>query len=264
MVSVLFVGVELLVIAEHHPSDITDKKSLQETYERVRAELPPIVGVANGAMVLEDTTVSDMSLQALEKVVRPKVDGSINLDELFADVELDFFIFFSSLACVFGNTGQSNYTAANMFMVSLAQQRRKRGLAGSVIDIGAMMGIGYLVRERSLALQQALRAFGYVWCSERDFHQAFAEAILAGRPGSGSDPEIMMGIRLATAGNTADMPWTSNPKFWHCVIEHQAVDAGASTVIIDIKGRLAAARTMAEVSQIIRGMLYPKVVRFLY
>jgi hypothetical protein len=35
---------------------------------------------------------------------------------------------FSSLASVVGNRGQSNYGAANLFMTSLAAQRKRKGL----------------------------------------------------------------------------------------------------------------------------------------
>lgn len=78
------------------------------------------------------------------KVTRPKVEGSIYLDELFQDTSLDFFVFFSSLAAVTGNLGQSNYSAANCFMSGLAEQRRQKGLAASVINIGPVLESGTL------------------------------------------------------------------------------------------------------------------------
>ena len=80
-------------------------------------------------MVLNDVATRDMKLEELTRVLRPKVDGSLNLDRLFSDEPLDFFIFFASAANVAGNPGQANYTAANLFMSGLAQQRRRRGLS---------------------------------------------------------------------------------------------------------------------------------------
>lgn len=71
-------------------------------------------------MVLSDVLTCDMTLDDLTRVVRPKVDGSRNLDHLFHDAPLDFFIFFSSAASITGNAGQANYCAANFFMAALA------------------------------------------------------------------------------------------------------------------------------------------------
>ena len=144
-------------------------------------------------MVLQDTPTRDMSLEDMEKVLKPKVNGSIYLDELFSDNILDFFIFFSSMVAVVGNLGQPNYNAANTFMSSLEAQRRKRGLAASVINIGAIIGVGFITREVSQANQDNLRKGGYMWLSEQDFHQIFAEAVLAGRP------EISTGLRYVEA-----------------------------------------------------------------
>jgi hypothetical protein len=41
-----------------------------------------------------------MSLEHLQTVLRPKVEGSINLDKLFQDNSLNFFLFFSFVTCV--------------------------------------------------------------------------------------------------------------------------------------------------------------------
>jgi hybrid polyketide synthase / nonribosomal peptide synthetase ACE1 len=56
-------------------------------------------------MVLHDSLFSGMSLDTMQKVLGPKIDGTNNLDQLFHDDALDFFILFSSSACVIGNSG---------------------------------------------------------------------------------------------------------------------------------------------------------------
>ena len=99
------------------------------------------------------------------------------------------------MTAVIGNMGQSNYTAANSFMCALARQRRERGSAASVINIGVIISVGYVTREVSDADQKNLRKGGYMWMSERDLHQIFAEAVLAGLPNSSVDPEISTGLR---------------------------------------------------------------------
>ena len=131
--------------------------------EDIRKTLPPIAGVANGAMVLADAPVMEMTIDKLQRVLKPKVHGSFYLDKIFSDDSLDFFILFSSVAAVVGNRGQSNYSAANAFLCGLAAQRRARGLAASVIHIGAIVGTGYLTRNVSQDTQDYLQKAGYMW-----------------------------------------------------------------------------------------------------
>ena len=209
-------------------------------------------------MVLQDTPVMNMSIETMMKVLRPKVDGSKNLDELFQEDTLDFFIFFSSLACVFGNSGQSNYAAANAFMISLAAQRRKKGLAASVIDIGAIMGIGYMAREVSQSVLDQLRKAGYMWMSERDFQLAFAEAILAGRPESKENPELITGLRVVSADEELKTPWFSNPKFQHCIMgQQERADTSKHNLnsAVFVRDQLLVATTQEEVYEILKGKI---------
>lgn len=206
-------------------------------------------------MVLRDTPTRDMTIDKMQDVLRPKVDGSVYLHELFSENNLDFFIFFSSMVAVIGNIGQSNYSAANAFMASLAAQRRKRGLAGSVINIGAILGIGFITRELSQANQDNLRKGGYMWLSEQDFHQLFAEAVLAGHPESRQEPEISTGMRHVKANGPYKPTWINNPRFQHHVLEQADADLGDSNskASIPVKTRLLAATRLEQVYEILKG-----------
>ena len=206
-------------------------------------------------MVLNDVATRDMKLEELTRVLRPKVDGSLNLDRLFSDEPLDFFIFFASAANVAGNPGQANYTAANLFMSGLAQQRRRRGLSASVVDLGLIIGTGYITREKGDALTQPSFERGLLTISESDVHQTLAEAINSGRPDSGPEWQISTGLRLLPA-NAPNRPlWYTYPQF-ACLTVRDAGDeanmsntqAGAS-----IKDQLANATTKDDVERIITG-----------
>ena len=204
-------------------------------------------------MVLHDTPTQDMSFETLQKVLRPKVEGSKHLDELFSHSTLDFFIFLSSMTAVIGNIGQSNYTAANAYMCALARQRRERGQPGSVINIGAIIGAGYVTREVTHADQKNLRKGGYMWMSEPVFHQIFAEAVLAGRPGSGCEPEISTGLRRIDSGEAIQPIWYSNPVFARCIIQKGTTDAREVKDYIGppVKARLQKATNEAQVLNIL-------------
>jgi hybrid polyketide synthase/nonribosomal peptide synthetase ACE1 len=155
-------------------NDVTSRESVHLVYKQICDELPPIGGVAQGAMVLSDAMFVDMDLDRVSKVVKPKVEGAMHLEELFSNANLEFFVFFSSMAYVTGNQGQSIYAAANAYMAALAAQRRKCGLAGSVINIGAIVGNGYVTRQLNDEQRDYLAHMGNVFMSEQDFHQIFA------------------------------------------------------------------------------------------
>ncbi|KAK2030524.1 PKS-NRPS hybrid [Colletotrichum zoysiae] len=224
-------GVTIEVIA----ADVCDRNSVQSTYIQIVHRLPPIAGVAQGAMVLHDTMFLDLDTERIDKVTKPKIQGSTYLEEIFHNTDLEFFVFFSSMACVTGNPGQSAYAAANMFMSGLAAQRRQRGLNASAVHIGAIFGNGYVTRELSLAQQQFLKKVGNLWLSEQDFHNLFAEAVYAGQSHRGRNPELSTGLMIIEDSDDfrKNITWFRNPMFQHCVRNTQ----GAGLVENAGKGR---------------------------
>lgn len=229
----------------------------------IRREWPPIAGIMHGAMVLQDAVFSEMSHETMTKVLRPKILGAIYLDQLFqSDHPLDFFIFFSSLASASGNRGQSNYSAANMFMTAKTFERHRKGLAASVLHIGAVMGVGYVMREVSETVFPAIRRAGFMWMEERGFHQCIAESILAGRPGSERNPEIITGLRLVNAKEEEPTPWMNNPRFQHCVNWGDVVGSKGSrhtgTTAMAPKRALQQATTLEEVARIVEESIIAK------
>lgn len=235
-------------------SDVTSCNSIRTLYREICQTLPPIAGVAQGAMVLQDTPTRDMSFENISSVLKPKVDGSKYLNELFQENTLDFFVFFSSMTGLVGNMGQSNYAAANTFMCALARQRREKGLAASVVNIGVIIGVGYVTREVSHADQKNLRKGGYMWMSERDFHHIFAEAVVAGRPDSGIDPELSTGLRRIDPEDPYQPIWYNNPIFSKYILQKVVATARETSASFgpSINARLQAAKNETQISTIIQ------------
>lgn len=235
------------------PMDITDEKQVHDTYRIIKETLPPVAGVGNGAMVLNDGLVANQSFEDFNGTLEPKVKGTTYLDALFPKPDLDFFIIFSSLAYTTGNIGQASYAAANGFMVSMAEGRRRRGLAGSVMNMAGIHGIGYITR-RDANLMDRLEKLGYSNISEWDFLQFFAEAVLSGRPDDQAISkvwEISSAIRPVDADAENQPPWLQAPRFsWYKRARGAASerDDGAT---FSVREHLKEQTTMAGVTKVL-------------
>ncbi|KDN76183.1 hypothetical protein DF19_21900 [Streptomyces olindensis] len=107
--------------------DVADAEALAGTLALIPPE-HPLTAVVHAAGVLDDATVTELTPDRLDAVLRPKADGAWHLHRLTADRPLAAFVLFSSFASVLGTPGQANYAAANSFLDALAQHRRARGL----------------------------------------------------------------------------------------------------------------------------------------
>ncbi|KAI4210919.1 MAG: hypothetical protein LQ351_006238 [Letrouitia transgressa] len=247
--------------------DVSDRHAVRSAHDAIIDTMPPIVGVCNAAMVLSDRLFVDMTADTLNQVLRPKVEGTKYLDELFSQPSLDFFITFSSLASVIGNGGQSNYHAANLFMASLAAQRRSRGLSASVIHIGMVADVGYVART-GRSIEDHLRKLFYMPLSESDIHQLFAEAMLASPPNSNMNFDIIMGVEPFTNSANAKIrpPWFSNPRFSHFVrhgndrsTEQQQQSQSSSSSSTHIRYQLETARSEEAASTMLQAAFSSKL-----
>ncbi|KAJ4294702.1 hypothetical protein N0V88_004936 [Collariella sp. IMI 366227] len=234
-------------------SDITSRDAVQTAHRTIAATMPPIAGVVHGAMVLHDCAFAEMTMERMNKVVKPKVHGAIHLDEIFYDTPLDFFVYLSSIVVVTGNQGQGIYAAANMFLSSLMKQRRKRGVPAAVINIGVVLGNGYVTRELNQQQQTFLREDGNVWLSEQDFLTLFAEGVAASKVDSTEAPDITIGLRLLRS-RQEKVTWAANPKFQHLVQAHVAsATAGksAKSSNMPLKKQLEETTTLEEAGQVL-------------
>jgi len=220
--------------------------------DEIKDTSPPISGVVNGAAVFRETLFSEMSLEAMEESIKPKIDGTNHLDEIFSDTNLNFFIVFSSLTSVIGNSGQSSYTAANAYMTGLVSQRRKRGLAGTSLDIGQIAGIGNM-EASDIAREQ----FGSMAISETDLHQLLAEAIHAGFPDLGAAPAVTTGCRTVRDDEEPRVAWFDDPRFSHKIMKAQGGESKSDgkKSALPVRDQLAGATTTDEALKVMKGIV---------
>jgi hypothetical protein len=93
-------------------------------------------------------------------------------------------------------------------MNGLALQRRARKLPATVVNLGPIIGLGFIqnidTSGGSDAVISTLKGLDYMIVSERDLHHVLAEAILLGK--SDETPEIITGLETVS---------DNSPPFWH-------------------------------------------------
>lgn len=229
--------------------DVTILDDVEHFHERILSSAMPLVGgLVNGAMILNDRIFAQMDAATWHRVLGPKTIGSKNLDTVFGSSDLDFFVMTSSFAAIGGHAGQTNYAAANMYMNGLAAQRRRRGLAGSVLNIGVIYGLGLLARETRQDTYGALERDGYPPISERDLHHMFIEAIEAGRPVAGQVNDLTTGLARFRVNDPNPQHWHRDRRFCHFTVSqsHEEMETAllqGNSQQATLKSLVAAAKT---------------------
>ncbi len=126
--------------------DVADRDRVEVALQRIRAKFGLVTGVIHAAGVMDDEPIETKSLSSMQRVLLPKVAGTIHLDRLLQE-PLDFFILFSSIASSLGLPGQVDYTAANAFLDAFAVDRASRAPGRTVvINWNAWRDIGMAAR----------------------------------------------------------------------------------------------------------------------
>ena len=113
------------------PADVSSDEDVRNLVKESKSRFGAINGIIHAAGVTRDSLVRNKTPEEMSAVLAPKVFGTLHLDELTRDEDLDFFVTFSSLAAVTGNAGQCDYSFANHFMDSFAAERERLRAEGA-------------------------------------------------------------------------------------------------------------------------------------
>lgn len=208
----------------YEQADIVSSARTRELIETIRERFGGLDGVIHSAGVVKDALVQNKSAKDAEAVLAPKVRGTLNLDRYTAGLNLDFFCVFSSISSVMGNTGQSDYIAANRFLDEFAAERARRVAAGE--RSGLSLSVNWPLwldaederREQYQALAAFLRGqFGMEPLSSRRGAELFLD-LLDGLPQTChqvvpcvGDAERMRQRLLPAAAPAVQSPVTGDP-----------------------------------------------------
>jgi acyl transferase domain-containing protein/acyl carrier protein/NADP-dependent 3-hydroxy acid dehydrogenase YdfG len=122
-------------------ADVADEVAVARVLMKIPKDRP-LRGVVHAAGLLDDGVIADLTPRRMRNTMAPKVRGGWNLHTLTRGSDLDFFVFYSSVAGVLGLPAQGNYAAANACLDALAHHRRAEGLPATSIDWGVFGEVG--------------------------------------------------------------------------------------------------------------------------
>jgi acyl transferase domain-containing protein/thioesterase domain-containing protein/acyl carrier protein len=134
-------GAEVLTIA----ADVTDRKQMEQTVQMVRQRFGGIDGVIHAAGLIEDGPLQIKNRDSAARVLAPKIQGTLVLQEALGDCKLDFWLLFSSISALAPPAGQVDYAAANAFLDAFALSQP--GQRVTAVNWGMWAGVGMAGRD---------------------------------------------------------------------------------------------------------------------
>ncbi len=136
--------------------DISDKARVNELLLAINED-GLLKGIIHAAGASINKTLLQHQAEDIDHLFSAKVKGGWYLHELSQNIDLDFFIVYSSIASVFGSNKESIYSGTNSFLDALISERQRLGLVGTAIQWGPWAEVGMAKkRSRHQGLKEAL------------------------------------------------------------------------------------------------------------
>ncbi|WP_255298242.1 SDR family NAD(P)-dependent oxidoreductase [Brevibacillus dissolubilis] len=170
---------------DYQQVDVTDKQAVERLIQSITAQHGQLNGIIHSAGIIHDNFILKKTTDEWQNVLAPKVSGLLHLDEATKDIQLDFFVLFSSVAGEWGNPGQADYAVANAFLDAYATYRN--GLVQSGQRHGHTMSINWpLWKEGGMTLsaeneKRMKQTMGMVAISTDNGIRAFYQGVAAGK-----------------------------------------------------------------------------------
>ncbi|EEP81155.1 predicted protein [Uncinocarpus reesii 1704] len=245
--------------------DVADAQQVEKAIRQCGMTFPPIKGAVQGAMVLRDAVYENCTHEQWMGAIRPKVHGSWNLHK-YLPKDMDFFVMLSSSAGIVGSRGQGNYSAGNTYQDALAYHRRLQGQCGSSIDLGLILGVGFVAQNKEQRITGNLQTWNFVGIVEKELH-ALLQCAITGENAIGNriPPQMVTGLGTGGMANFAreKFPWWfADAKFTHLKhvdIHKTTADQGSGTV--QLQSLLAQVTSVNDAAKHVTEALVQKLAR---
>ena len=170
----------------------------------------------------QDGMFEQMDHASFVSSLNAKAQSALNLDNALQGLELDFFVMTSSISALLGNTGQSNYSAANSILDSLAHSRRASGLTATSLVLPMVLDVGVVAENE--AIETSLERKGLYGIDEHDMLHGFEMAMSrhsCRESGEIMESQIIMGMeakelaRSMSSTENVDAYWYKDARFCH-------------------------------------------------
>ncbi|MBD2410515.1 polyketide synthase [Nostoc calcicola FACHB-389] len=147
-------GAEVLAIA----ADVSNTEQMQSAIAQAQQQFGQLNGIIHAAGVPGVGAIQRKTPEEAEKILAPKVKGTIVIDAIIKNIELDLFVLVSSNSSIVAEFGQVDYCAANAFLDAYAHSNAgKEGRFITSINWDTWQEVGMAVNTELPQRLQKLR-----------------------------------------------------------------------------------------------------------
>lgn len=115
-------------------ADASCSDAMSQLLKRIKQSAQPLKGIVHAAGVVSPKTLDSVDRSSLQEAFAAKIKGGWLLHQLTRQTRLDFLIFFSTAASIWGSKYLAAHAAANHFLDTLAHFRRRLNLPALSIN----------------------------------------------------------------------------------------------------------------------------------
>lgn len=123
-------------------ADVCNLDEMQAAKDKSERAFGKIVAIIHAAGTVDDSPLLAKTPAQVEEVFAAKVHGTLVLDRLFADGEVEHLVLFASSSTVTGPAGQIDYVAANEFLNAYSKSRTGNKTKVIALNWGIWSGVG--------------------------------------------------------------------------------------------------------------------------
>ena len=151
-------------------ADLTNYFIVKSTIEKIENEIGRICGVVHAAGVPGNGFIFNKEFADFQNVVKAKIYSTIYLSQLLKSKKPDFFVLTSALTAILPTSGQSDYTAANLFLDGFSAELNHLGFNAQSINLTSWketgMAYDFGVADdgifKSITTEQGISAIGQI------------------------------------------------------------------------------------------------------